>query len=110
MAAGRIRIVVHISIKPEHIAEFIRVFTQDLIPPTLREPGCIEYDLVQDIADPAQFALLETWESEEALAVHLALPSLQASIASLRPMAAEPLRVQRMRSVSRAGGGEGKPA
>lgn len=100
MAASPVRVVVHIVVKPEHIDDFIRSFTQDLIPPTRREAGCIEYDLAQDSTDPARFVLIEAWESEEALSAHLALPQVQAGIAALRPMAAEPLRVHKLRSVS----------
>jgi quinol monooxygenase YgiN len=103
MAASPVRVVVHMAVKPEHIDDFIRDFTQKLIPPTRREPGCIEYDLAQDSTDPARFILIEAWESEEALSVHLAQPELQAAIAALRPMAAEPLRVHKLRSVPAPG-------
>lgn len=103
MAATPVRVVVHIAVKPEHIDEFIRVFTQTLIPPTRREPGCIEYDLAQDLTDPARFILIEAWESEEALSVHLALPQVQSGIAGLRSMAAEPLRVHKLRSLPAPG-------
>jgi quinol monooxygenase YgiN len=99
MAEGRLRVIVHIAVKPERISDFIREFTQKLIAPTLGEPGCIEYDLVQDDADPSRFALIETWENEEALRVHLAQEALQAAIATITPMAAEPLRIQRVHSV-----------
>lgn len=37
---------------------------------TRAEPGCLEYVLAADPADPGRAVLLEKWESEEALAAH----------------------------------------
>ena len=37
---------------------------------TRAEPGCLEYVVAADPADPGRAVLLEKWESEEALAGH----------------------------------------
>jgi hypothetical protein len=37
---------------------------------TRAEPGCLEYVVAADPADPGRAVLLEKWESEEALAAH----------------------------------------
>lgn len=42
-----------------------------LIAPTLREKGCINYDLHIDNENPRVFAFHETWESEGDLNNHL---------------------------------------
>ena len=42
-----------------------------LIEPTLKENGCINYDLHVDNDNPAVFAFHENWESEEDLDRHL---------------------------------------
>ncbi len=94
------RIIAHFAVKPEHSADFIKAIQETLIAPTLKEPGCLQYDLWQDAADPTRFAMVEVWESDEALETHLALPSLQKAVGGLMPMAAERPKVQRFRALS----------
>ena len=103
MADGRIRVVAQFAVKPECVDDFIVAARRTMVEPTLKEPGCIEYDLCQDAADPTRFAMIETWEDEAALGAHLAQESLQAAMGTLTPMAAEPPSIQRVRSVSQAG-------
>jgi len=100
MADGRIRVVARFAVKPESVEAFKAAARRTMVEPTLREPGCIEYDLCQDQADPTRFAMIETWEDEAALARHLAQESLQKAIGALMPMAAEAPTIQRVRSVS----------
>ena len=97
MASDSIRVVAHFAVKPEHVDAFIEAAERTLVAPTQGEPGCIEYDLWQDIAEPTRFAMVEEWESEAALATHLAQPSLQKAVGRLAPMAAEAPTVQRLR-------------
>ena len=41
--------------------------------PSVREqPGCIEFELFQNIENPDQFVLVEGWADDQALAVHVA--------------------------------------
>lgn len=100
MPNGRVRVVARFAVKPECVEAFVEAARRTMVAPTLSEPGCIEYDLCQDVAEPGQFVMVETWESEEALAVHLAQESLQAAVGALMPMAAAAPSVQRLVSVS----------
>ena len=102
MPDGRVRVVARFSVKPEFVDEFIEAARRTMVEPTLGEPGCIEYDLCQDQAEPGRFAMSETWESADALAVHLAQESLQQAVGALMHMAAEPPTVQRVVSISSA--------
>lgn len=43
---------------------------REMIKATLAEPGCIRYDLMQDITEPDHLTFVEEWESREALAAH----------------------------------------
>jgi quinol monooxygenase YgiN len=45
---------------------------------TLREEGCISYQINRDIANPRRFVFTEEWRSEVDLERHLAAPHLQA--------------------------------
>lgn len=103
MADGRVRVVARFAVKPEFVDEFKEAARRTMVEPTVKEPGCIEYDLCQDQGEPGRFVMVETWESEEALNVHLAQESLQSAVGALMHMAAEPPTVQRLVSVSSAG-------
>lgn len=98
--SGSIRVIAHFAVQPEHVDDFIAAARATLVEPTLGEPGCIEYQLCRDVADPTRFAMVETWESEQALAVHLAQDSLQAAVAKLMPWAAEAPSIQRVRPLA----------
>jgi len=102
MSDTRARIIAHFAVKPEHSADFIETIRETLVAPTLKEPGCIQYDLWQDASNPTRFAMVEVWESDEALEKHLALPSLQEAVGRLMSMAAERPKIQRFRALTGA--------
>lgn len=35
-----------------------------------KEPGCIQYDLHQDLAKPGRFVMIEQWQDAQALKTH----------------------------------------
>ena len=60
---------------------------------TRAEPGCLEYVVAADPADPSRAVLLEKWESEDALAAHAAaLKSSPPTPGGPRPSAMSILR------------------
>jgi len=99
MSSAVVRVVAQFSVKPECVDEFVALARELLVKPTQSEPGCIEYELCQDLTDRARFAMVEAWASEAALAEHLAQPSLHAGLAKLAPMAAGTPSVLRLRPV-----------
>lgn len=60
---------VEIHVKQEHIHDFIEA-TITNHRGALQEPGCLRFDLLQSLEDPAFFMLHETYESQEAAALH----------------------------------------
>jgi quinol monooxygenase YgiN len=98
-ASSVVRVIATFAVHREHVDEFVRVARETLVVPTRAEPGCLEYDLCQDAADPTRFAMVETWESAAALDTHLARESLRVAVARLTPMAAEPPKASRFRSL-----------
>ena len=52
--------------------ELVKVELLKLIEPTLKESGCIQYDLYQDNENPAVFLVYENWESRELWNNHMA--------------------------------------
>ena len=51
--------------------EWVKAELQKLIAPTLKEAGCIQYDLHQDNDNPAVFLFFENWESRELWQQHM---------------------------------------
>ena len=51
---------------------------QGVVDTTLREEGCISYQINRDLANPRRFVFTEEWRSQADLDRHLAAPHLQA--------------------------------
>jgi quinol monooxygenase YgiN len=100
MADEQIGVVARFAVKEADIEAFKDAAQRTMVEPTQGEPGCIRYELWQDEAEPWRFAMVEEWESAEALETHLALESLQAAVGALMPMGAEPISMQRFKQVS----------
>ena len=62
MRNKQLTITASILAKPEK-REFVRQALLNLIPPTLKEEGCLNYDLHQDNENPDRFFFYENWES-----------------------------------------------
>ena len=63
-------IVATIEAKSDKI-NLVKAELQKLIAPTLKEAGCIQYDLHQDNQNPAFFLFFENWESRELWQDHM---------------------------------------
>lgn len=60
---------VHIWVKESHIEDFKEASIANH-KESIKEPGNLRFDLLQDDADPAKFVLYEAYESDEASAAH----------------------------------------
>ena len=94
--ADVVGVVVNVSVRPDAVSEFAELVQRTMVGPTQAVPGCIRYELWQDRDDPARFAIIEEWESEDAHSSHLASEWLQPVIASLQPYSAAPFGMQRL--------------
>jgi len=66
-----IRVVAKHFIKPEKLDEFTKL-CKKLVESTNKEDwGCIHYQVYQDVKEPTTVAMLEEWESMEAIENHL---------------------------------------
>lgn len=64
-----IRVVAHLQAHPEKTVE-LRDLLEGLIIPTRQEAGCVSYELLESLEDPAKLTFVEEWTSEEALQAH----------------------------------------
>jgi quinol monooxygenase YgiN len=65
-----VRVVAKNFIKQENI-EASRPLFKKLIAATRKEPGCIEYRLFADPAQPGLFVFIEEWKTQGALNKHM---------------------------------------
>jgi (4S)-4-hydroxy-5-phosphonooxypentane-2,3-dione isomerase len=60
---------VHVWVKPEYIQDFIEACVANHLE-SVKEPGNLRFDILQDASDPAKFTLYEAYQSEEASRGH----------------------------------------
>jgi len=60
---------VHVWVKPENIDDFIKACKANHYE-SVKEPGNLRFDLLQEEGDPSKFVLYEAYESEEAAKAH----------------------------------------
>lgn len=63
-------IVARIEAQPGK-TEMLKAALQRLVAPTLKESGCVQYDLHQDNENAAVFLFYENWESRELWQAHM---------------------------------------
>ncbi|MEM7066158.1 MAG: putative quinol monooxygenase [Cyanobacteria bacterium P01_B01_bin.77] len=66
----QLTIIGRIEAKTDQV-EFVKAELLKLIPITLEEAGCIQYDLHQDNDNPAVFLFYENWESRDLWQTHM---------------------------------------
>jgi quinol monooxygenase YgiN len=66
-----------------------------LIPPTRRELGCYQYDLLVETADPRQFCFVERWDDAEALDQHLETRHLTSALEQIEDLVESPPDIRR---------------
>lgn len=65
--------LVHVSVKPEHIAAFIAASRENHLA-SVNETGNMRFDVLQDPHDPTRFILYEAYASPEYAAAHKQTP------------------------------------
>ncbi|HUK31511.1 MAG TPA: putative quinol monooxygenase, partial [Candidatus Acidoferrum sp.] len=70
-------VIAHITAKPGQ-EERVRGELLQLVAKTRPEKGCINYDLHQSLANPAEFVMYENWDTSADLDAHAKSAHLQA--------------------------------
>jgi quinol monooxygenase YgiN len=68
---------------------FVETELLKLIPITLAEAGCLQYDLHRDNENPCQFLFFERWESRDLWQAHTGAPHLKAYVEATEGMIGE---------------------
>ena len=69
-------VIATVIVKAEHRADFLEN-ARTVIAVTVKEEGCLSYDLMSSITEPNCFVFVERWQSREALGRHFDAPHLK---------------------------------
>ncbi len=94
-----VTVIARMKAKPGQEAE-VRRELLSLVAPSRKDAGCLNYDLHQGSGDPATFLFHENWASRELLEQHLQQPHLQAALAKLKNLLAEPPEISLWERIS----------
>lgn len=66
---GPFTLIVHVQVKKDQVKAFLGA-AKPCVAATVKEKGCVAYELHQDSEDPAKFVFFEKWKSVKDLAAH----------------------------------------
>ncbi len=87
--------LVHMRVKPEHVEAFIEACRLNH-EASIREPGNLRFDLLQDPEEPTCFMFYEAYRSEHDAALHKQTIHYATWRDTVAEMMAEPRRGERM--------------
>lgn len=69
-----IALIVSLDVLPERLDDFIDAISTNAQRSVTDEPGCLFFDVTQDLGDPHHFVFYELYADEDAVAAHRAAP------------------------------------
>ena len=92
MNAKPLTVIAQFKVKPGK-ESLVRQELLSLLAPSRKDAGCLNYDLHQAPDNPALFLFHENWTSKAHLDQHLQRPELQAVLARVGQLVAEPPQI-----------------
>ncbi|HTV40133.1 MAG TPA: antibiotic biosynthesis monooxygenase [Candidatus Sulfotelmatobacter sp.] len=89
---------VHVHVKPESVEAF-KTATLANARASLKEPGVVRFDVVQEQENPARFVLVEVYRDAAAAAAHKETPHYPVWRDTVASMMAEPRRSVKFNNV-----------
>ena len=69
------------------------------VPPTRRELGCYQYDLLVNANEPGEYCFVERWDDDAALDQHLEMPHVRKMLSEVENLVESPPDIRRYRLV-----------
>lgn len=88
-----IEIIAQGQFKPECV-EIFKQLAHEMIVKTRQEPGCVSYQLCQDLSDSNTFAFVETWQDQAAIDSHNQTPHFTSIVPQFADLLAAPMEVK----------------
>jgi (4S)-4-hydroxy-5-phosphonooxypentane-2,3-dione isomerase len=95
---------IHVHVKPESVEAFKQA-TLVNARASLKEPGVVRFDVVQQPEDPSRFVFVEVYRDAAAAAAHKETPHYPAWRDAVAPMMAEPRQSVKFNNVFPEDGG-----
>lgn len=89
MATSYLAVTVHVHVLPQSIDAF-RAAALANAAASIREPGVVRFDVMQETADPTRFVLFEVYRGQEGAAAHKQTAHYQTWRDTVASMMAEP--------------------
>ena len=67
-------VLVMVTVRPDMLEEFERALLHNARESVRHDPGCVRFDVSQDLEDPTRWVLYEVYEAPEAHAAHRESP------------------------------------
>lgn len=91
-------VCVHIRVHPENRDQFVAESIENGRN-TVREPGCLRFDVIQSLDDPNRFVLYEVYQDESGMKAHKETAHYTRWAAAVAPWMAEPRQGVKYRSL-----------
>jgi autoinducer 2-degrading protein len=95
-------VFVYVHVLPDAVEAF-RAASLVNAAASLREPGCVRFDVVQETGDDTRFVLIEVYRGQEGAAAHKQTAHYQTWRDAVTPMMAEPRSSKSHATVTPAG-------
>jgi len=82
MGKDTLNVVARIKARPGKVNELLSIVSS-LVEPTRKEPGCLQYILLQNNEDPTDLTLVEEWQDSKALEAHFATKHFKEALKSM---------------------------
>ena len=69
--------IVEVTVKAGMEGAFLDLITNDAVRSEADEPGCLRFDVLQDVEDPARYYFYEVYRDEAAHQAHMQTPHLK---------------------------------
>jgi len=89
MSDSYLAVFIHVHVLPEAVEAF-RTASLTNAAASIREPGCVRFDVVQEAGDTTRFVLIEVYRGQAGAAAHKLTAHYQTWRDAVAPMMAEP--------------------
>jgi quinol monooxygenase YgiN len=96
MTDSTLRVIARLRAQPGKEADLKQVLV-GLIEPTREEPGCIGYELLENLEDPREFTFVEEWKAESALEAHFSTDHVASALTEFPGLLAQELDLRKYR-------------
>jgi quinol monooxygenase YgiN len=96
--ARTVHVIARFLAKPGREDE-LKAVLSGLIPPSRREIGCYQYDLLENPGAAADFCIVERWDDDEAVAQHSASEHVRKAQSQVEALVESPPDIRRYRQV-----------